>query len=134
MFESIFGFDFWGMGVGGFMLALAAFYVMSYCIGCFLSGRGSNVDRGAGFLFVLTLVIPVFIGLSTLAYFGAQSAVALYVEAIDQVGKSGEDTSATEIPEALTEPQPNTGKWFGPHGNNSEFGAGTLDKKPRINL
>ncbi|MFZ1735872.1 MAG: hypothetical protein WAU31_02980 [Candidatus Moraniibacteriota bacterium] len=131
MFDSIFGF--WGMGVCGFLLEIAVFFVVIYCIGCLLSGRGSSVDRGAGLVFVLILVVPASIGLSTLAYYGAQSAVALYVEAIDQARKTGEATSETNIPEAQTEPQSNTEKWFEPHGNNPEFGAGTSGKK-KINL
>lgn len=130
-----FGFDFWRIGVGvGFLLAIAVFYIVTHCIGCFFSVQGSKAARGAGFLFVLTLVVPASVGLSTLAYYGAQSTVALYVDAIDQVRKTGEAASETNIPEAQTEPQPNTEKWLGPHGNSSEFGAGTSDKKPRINL
>ena len=119
MFDSIFGF--WGMGVCGFLLEIAVFFVVIYCIGCLLSGRGSSVDRGAGLVFVLILVVPASIGLSTLAYYGAQSAVALYVEAIDQERKAGEETPKTEIPEASSEPKPNSGKW----SNNPEFGTGS---------
>ncbi len=130
MFESIFGFDFWGMGVGGFLLAIAVFYYMvTHCIGCLLSGRGGNVDRGAGFLFAFILVIPASVGLSTGFYYGVQSTIAIIVERVEIERQCGGSSSSSEEAEPSPEPTPDSGKWFEPHGDNPEFGAGNSGEK-----
>ena len=81
---------------------LAMFFLASHCIGCFLSGRGSNADRGAGFLLVLLIVVPASIGLSTLAYYGVQSAVAIYVASLE----GGGDGTSRAAGQLETQPMP----------------------------
>jgi hypothetical protein len=133
MFESIFGFDFWWMVVGGFLLALAPFFIVTHCVGCLLSGRGSNVDRGAGFLFILVLVIPASIALSTGAYYGVQSTVAIVVERVEIEHQCGGSSSSSEEADPSLEPKLDSRKWLSLHGS-PEFGDGVLNGKPKINL